>query len=103
MKGLQKHLPPSVKVYADLDNMRAEINPPATIPPNVLIISLRPDIVIIVGKEICLLELTVPTNFPYGLSQARSRKQNKSEYNILLNHKAGRFSTLCVIPLRSVL
>ena len=58
-KGLQKHLPPSVKVYADLDNMRADINPPATIPPNVLITSLRPDIV--ASKEICLLELTVPT------------------------------------------
>ena len=58
--------------------------------------------------SISLLELTVPTNSPYGLSQACSTKQlNKNKQYIYiasfcqtLSHEAGRFA---MIPLRSVL
>ena len=73
------------KLYADIDQWRAEDTPPSTIPPNILSISLRPDIVHSLSKQIHLLELTIPTNSQKGLDQAREQKLNKPEYNYLIS------------------
>ena len=81
-QGIQSLLADSTTLYADLDSMRAENNPPSTIPPNILSTAMRPDIVIIdLSKNVWMLELTVSTNTPTGLSQTRTRKQNKTEYS----------------------
>ena len=81
-QGIKSLLPESTTLYADLDGMRADNNPPSTISPNILSTAMRPDIVIIdLYKNVWMLELTVPTNTPTGLSQARTRKQNKPEYS----------------------
>ena len=43
---------------------------------------MQPDIATIdLSKNVWMLELTVPTNTPTDLSQARTRKQNKPEYS----------------------
>ena len=82
--SLSRLLPSTYKLFADLDGLRAEDNPPTTIPPTVLTTSLRPDLVILENQNsIRMLELTVPTNTPEGLRNARDRKQNKTEYGIL--------------------
>ena len=75
------------KLYADIDQWRAEDTPPSTIPPNILSTSSRPDIVIVnsLSKQIHLLELTIPTNSQKGLDQARERKLNKPKYNYLIS------------------
>ena len=81
-QGIQSLLPDSTTLYADLDGMRTENNPPSTNPPNILSTAMQPDIVIIdLSKNVWMLELTVPTNTPAGLSQARTRKQNKPVYS----------------------
>ena len=84
--NLKDNLPHDVKIYADLDHWRAEDNPPTTIPPEILSTSSRPDIVIIHNtREIQILELTVPSNSKSALQNARIRKQNKENYNYLVN------------------
>ena len=45
----------------------------------------RPDIVIIQGKDVQLLELTVPINTKDGFQAARERKQTKPNYIALIN------------------
>ena len=81
-QGIQSLLADSTILYVDLDSMRAENNPPSTIPPNILSTAMRPDIVIIdLSKNVWVLEVTVSTNTPTGLSQTRTRKQNKTEYS----------------------
>ena len=45
----------------------------------------RPDIVIIQGKDVQLLELTVPINTKDGVQAARERKQTKPNYIALIN------------------
>ena len=84
-RGIQSLLPDTITLYADLDGMTAEKNPPSTIPPNILSTAMRLDIVIIdLSKNVWMVELTVPTNTLTGLSQARTRKQNKPEYSNLV-------------------
>ena len=84
--SLSRLLPPTYKLFADLDGLRAEDNPPATIPPSVLSTPLRPDLVFQENQNtVRILELTVPTNTPEGLRNAQDRKQNKTEYCILLS------------------
>ena len=89
--GLHPLLAPGCSLFANLDHWRAEDNPPATIPPHTLSSSLRPDMVTVwtEEKKIHLLELTVPTNSPTGISQARSRKQNKPDYLFLVSDLGG--------------
>ena len=83
--SLSHLLPPTYKLFADLSGWRAVDNPPATIPPSILYSPLRPDLVIIDNHDsIRILELTVPSNTPDGLKNARDRKQNKQEYGSLL-------------------
>ena len=54
----------------------------------------RPDIVIIQGKDVQLLELTVPIHTKDGLQAARERKQTKPNYIALINDlEAMGFST----------
>ena len=71
-------------MYADLPNHRACDNPPATIPQDV-VTSARTDIVIIHGNKVTLIKLTVPNNSPKALSNARLRKRNKENYQLVLS------------------
>ena len=74
-----------VTIYADLPGHRALNNPPSTIPPSLVATSARPDIVIISGSSIHLLELTVPSNTVKNIMNARVRKQSKTNYIHLVN------------------
>ena len=60
------------------------IPPPATIPSNTLPTPYRPNLVLISGFSISLLELTVCSNTPDGFLNARQRKQSKQSYIELL-------------------
>ena len=73
------------KLYDDLPDHRACDNPPATIPQNIVSTSARPDIVVIHGNKITLIELTVPYNSPEALSNAQLRKRNKENYQLILS------------------
>ena len=77
---LKDNLDDSIMVFADLDNLRASNTPLATIPLNILVTTARPDIVVIDGSYICLLELKIPCNNVTNLTNARERKQ---EFNYL--------------------
>jgi len=55
--------------------------PQATVPDSILVTSARPDILLIRGLEIILIELTVPYD-----SSARSRILNKSSYLELVSN-----------------
>ena len=70
-----------------IDGYRYSDSPPSTIPSSVTVTSLRPDLVLVDKdkKQIFILELTVPTNTPLGLQNARERKQTKHVYLSLLN------------------
>ena len=65
-----------VSVYADLPGMRASDSPQTTIPPSLLIIPYRPDIVIYnqINNSVALLELTCPLDSVHHLESARERK-----------------------------
>ena len=52
MYGLKGSVSSSVQIFSDLDKMCAEFNPPATVPPHILVTSHRPNIVIIVGNNL---------------------------------------------------
>ena len=81
--------PPSVWnyiLYADLPGLRASENHAATIPTSVATTTARPDVFVILNNCIILLELTVPTNTPEGLQEARRRNQLKTNYLALLNN-----------------
>ena len=80
-----EHLP-RIQVFADLPNLQASVSPPATVPPEVMLTSYRPDLVFYNTdtNSIALLELTCPLDSIHHLESARSRKQNKLEYQQLL-------------------
>ena len=84
--SLKPLLSSELHVYADLDGFRYDDSPPSTIPASIQVTPLRPDLVIVShkDKQISILELTVPTNTPKALQQARERKQNKIEYISLI-------------------
>ena len=90
VRSLEKALS-NVQIYADLDNMRAQEHPPATIPPSLSSTSSRPDIVCVNGPNIALLELTVSGNSKEAMRQARERKQQKRPYLEITNdlHRQG--------------
>ena len=73
------------KLYTDLPNHRACDNPPATIPQDIVTTSAQPDSVVIYGNKVTLIELTVSYNSPEALSNARLRKRNKENYQLVLS------------------
>ena len=79
------HLP-FIRVYADLQSLRASESPPATIPSAVMVTPYRPDVVIhnTATSSIALLKLTCPLDSSHHLQSARSRKQSKVEYQQFL-------------------
>ena len=72
-----------VKLYGDVAGYRACVNPQATIPPNLICTTARPEFVIINSDKVIMLELTVPNNTSESLHQARSRKMGKENYQML--------------------
>ena len=72
-------------LYADLPGHRASENPPLTVPVSLVPTAARQDIVIIQGKDVQLLELTVPIHTKDSLQAARERKQTKPKYIALIN------------------
>jgi len=74
-KTLKHHLSEEATLYADLPGLRASENPPLTVPVSLVPTAARPYIVIIQGKDVQVLELTVPINTKDGLQAARERKQ----------------------------
>ena len=74
--ALERHIEPGEKLYADLPGFRASDNHHSTIPPDILVTSARPDIVLVRPGEVILLELTIPYNSPESLSNAKERKQS---------------------------
>ena len=77
---------PFIQVFVDLPNLQASVSPPATIPPEVMVTSYRPDLVFYntATNPIALLELTCPLDSEHHPQSARLRKQNKVEYQQLL-------------------
>ena len=69
-----------------IKELASNVSPPATIPPEVMVTSYRPDLVFYntATNSIALLELTCPLDSEHHLQTARLRKQNKVEYQQLL-------------------
>ena len=76
MKSIKEHLDCNTTLYADLPGVR---NPVATIPEDTLVISARPDIVLMGEDEVTL---TIPHNSLESRSNARNvdRKSQKGIY-----------------------
>ena len=87
---LKSNVSPDTVIFVDLPGFRAVDSPPSTIPPHILSTSARPDIVILEGNVITLLELTIPINTKIGLQNARARKQAKDNYISLLGDLEAR-------------
>ena len=85
VNGLRDHIEDTVTRCADLTNMRAGNNPPATIPENILINSTGPDIMLVEDEEITLLELTIPHGFMESIANARYRKYMEANYQQTLD------------------
>ena len=64
VRGIIPVISKKKKLYADLPDHRAFDNPHATIPQHIVTASALPDIVVIYGNKITLIELTVPYNSP---------------------------------------
>ena len=54
-------------------------------PQNIVATSVRPDMVIVSGGNVKLVELMVPYNSPEALRNARQRKESKENYQLLLS------------------
>ena len=65
-------------------------NPPSTIPPNILDTSTQPDLVIIEEQCVTLIELTIPFNSQESLTNAKTRKENKENYQLVLEDLESR-------------
>ena len=78
--SLRSFLGEGEALYVDLPGKRASEAPQATVPISILVTSARPDMVLIRGLEITLIELTVPYDSRENLNNARFRKSNKSSY-----------------------
>ena len=72
-------------VFADLDNLRASESPLATIPYDAVATTARPDIIVLSRDgKLRIAELTICTNSPEGLKNAKLRKTSKENYIQLL-------------------
>ena len=78
--SLRSFLGEGEALYVDLPGKWASEAPQATVPISILVTSARPDMVLIRGLEITLIELTVPFDSRENLNNARFRKSNKSSY-----------------------
>ena len=85
---------PSSALYADLPNHRASDSPPAVLPLDISTTSARPDIVLVEGSSITILELTVPFNSREALQAARLRKSNKQSYLQLISDHEDKGNTV---------
>ena len=85
VRSLEKALPIG-QIYADLDNMRAQEHPPATIPPNLTATSSHPDIVYINGPNITLLELTISGNSKEAM-RLYSKRAKTAKATLSRNHQ----------------
>jgi len=79
---MQKLLPDSFKIYADMPGYISSVSPPSNIPTNLSTTLSRPDLVLISENSLHLFELTIPTNTQQHLLAARARKEYR--YNSLL-------------------
>ena len=104
MRGLLDEFDPNIKVYCDLEGFKASENPPATVPPSLVSTTARPDMVIIDGSKITLLELTIPHNSPESLRAAHIRKQSKVNYGCVLSdlERSGFTSDLVTLEIGSL-
>ena len=104
MRGLLDEFDPNIKVYCDLEGFKASENPPATVPPSLVSTTARPDMVIIDGSKITLLELTIPHNSPESLGAAHIRKQSKVNYGCVLSdlERSGFTSDLVTLEIGSL-
>jgi len=93
---LEDYIEPGEMLYADIPGFRASDNPHSTIPPDIVITSTRPDIVLVRPREVSLLELTIPYNSPESLSKAKEQKESKQNYQLVLSDldARGLFSLL---------
>ena len=80
LSSVQKELPATAHLFADIPSWRASESPPATVPTSTSTTLARPDIVLIEDLSVNLLELTVPTNTNEALLAARKRKSEKPLY-----------------------
>ena len=78
-RSVKAVLNPTRRLYADLPGLRACSNPPATIPINLSTSSDRPDLVIVSGSDLTILELTIPANNMENIKNARDRKMTKHQ------------------------
>ena len=88
--GLKKSLSTQTKLFADLPTLRVVDNPPSTIPPNILDTSTQPNLVIIEEQCVTLIELTIPFNSQESLTNAKTRKENKENYQLVLEDLESR-------------
>ena len=74
------------QAYADLPSLWANESPLAMIPTTVMVTPFRPDIVVhnTITSSLLLFELTCILDSNHHLSQARSHKQSKVEYQQIL-------------------
>ena len=82
---LRKFLPSAAKLFVDLPNHRACESPPATVPPDIVVTTARPDVVILHDRRITIPELTVPWNSAKNIQMARMRKMGKDNYQLLVS------------------
>ena len=77
----------SIQVYADIHGLQTSEGPQGTVPSSLLFTPYRPDIVVYNSEAstVALLELTCPLDSEHHIQEARSRKQNKTEYLQLLS------------------
>ena len=80
-RSVKAVLNPTQRLYADLPGLRACSNPPATIPINLSTSSDRPDLVIVSGSDLTILELTIPANNMENIKNTRDRKITKYTNN----------------------
>ena len=73
-------------MLADLPGLRAEENPPSTMPNEILVTTTRPDIVTIINQSITIVELTIQYNSPECLANAKHRKETKTNYQMALSN-----------------
>ena len=89
-------------VFADLDNLRASESPRVTIPYDEVVLTVRPDIVVLSRDgKLRIAELTICTNSPEGLKNAKLRKTSKENYLQLLenNERKGIKATYTTIEI----
>ena len=68
-EGIEEVVPSTYKLYSDLEGCRTSDNPQPTnnaLPPELLWVTVWPNIVILSGSDVLLLELTVPHNSKYS-------------------------------------